>query len=51
MKSATIIALNAKSYAALLQLHPKYGVAGGLTYDVLVEMTPVLAEKAHRRFV
>jgi hypothetical protein len=44
MKSATIIALNAKSYVALLQLAPKYGVVGGRTYDVL-------AEKAHRRFV
>jgi predicted nucleic acid-binding protein len=36
MKSATVIALTAKSYAALLQLAPKNGVAGGRTYDAVI---------------
>jgi predicted nucleic acid-binding protein len=36
MKSATVIALTAKSYAALLQLAPKNNVAGGRTYDAVI---------------
>jgi len=36
MKSATVIALNAKSYEALLQLAPKKGMAGGRTYDAVI---------------
>jgi hypothetical protein len=36
MKSATVVALNAKSYEALLQLAPKNGVAGSRTYDAVI---------------
>ncbi len=36
MKSAAVIALNAKSYEVLLQLAPKNGVAGARTYDVVI---------------
>lgn len=36
VKSATVIALSAKSYQALLRLAPKKGVAGGRTYDAVV---------------
>lgn len=36
MKSASVIALNAKSYTALLRLAPKSGVAGGRTYDAVI---------------
>jgi predicted nucleic acid-binding protein len=36
IKSATVIALNAKSYEVLLQVAPKIGVAGGRTYDAVI---------------
>jgi predicted nucleic acid-binding protein len=36
MKSATVVALNAKSYETLLQLAPKSGVAGGRTYNAVI---------------
>lgn len=36
MKAATVIALNAKSYEALLRLAPKNGVAGGRAYDAVI---------------
>lgn len=36
MESATVIALNAKSYQALLHLAPNNDVAGGRTYDAVI---------------
>ena len=36
MKSATVVALNAKSYASLLLRAPKNGIAGGRTYDAVI---------------
>lgn len=36
IKSATVVALNARSYASLLLRAPKYGIAGGRTYDAVI---------------
>jgi predicted nucleic acid-binding protein len=36
IKSATVVALNAKSYASLLLRAPKNGIAGGRTYDAVI---------------
>jgi len=36
MKSATVIALNARSYQALLHFAPNNDVAGGRTYDAVM---------------
>jgi predicted nucleic acid-binding protein len=38
MKAVTIVALNAKSYEALLRIAPKNRVAGGRTYDAVIGM-------------
>jgi hypothetical protein len=37
LKPATVIALNAKSYEILLLRAPKNGVAGGGTYDAVID--------------
>lgn len=36
IKSATVVALNARSYASLLLRAPKNGIAGGRTYDAVI---------------
>jgi hypothetical protein len=36
MKPATVVALKAKSYEALLRRAPKNSVAGGRTYDAVI---------------
>jgi len=36
MKPATVVALKAKSYEALLRRGPKNSVAGGRTYDAVI---------------
>ena len=36
VKSATVIALTAKSYEALLRLAPKKSIAGGRAYDAVI---------------